>query len=37
MGNKVFISYKYSDSDVEQLGYTSILNPTTARDYVDIL
>lgn len=45
MGNKIFISYKYADDNVQPLKPTSEQNlfrfiepqPTTARDYVDII
>ncbi len=40
MGHKVFISYKYSDSNVLSLQQTDIaevFNPTTVRSYVDKL
>lgn len=41
MGKKIFVSYKYADSDVEKLPYRSyldqIVEPTTVRHYVDHL
>lgn len=37
MGNKVFISYKYSDNSVKQLKPHDFWHTTTARDYVDII
>lgn len=36
MGNKIFVSYKYADDQVEQMQSSSFLNPTIVRDYVDI-
>lgn len=41
MGNKIFISYKYKDNDVEDLNekglFESVFNPTIVRDYVNEL
>ena len=37
MGKKVFVSYKYSDSQVEHLDHMKWFEITTARDYVDVL
>lgn len=37
MGNKVFISYKYSDDSVKQLRPHDFFHVTTTRDYVDII
>jgi len=37
MGKKIFISYKYADKLVRQFQGSSVWQPTTVRDYVDIL
>jgi hypothetical protein len=37
MGKKIFVSYKYADRLVRQFNGSSIWNPTTVRNYVDIL
>ncbi len=37
MGKKIFVSYKYADSQVEHLGHMKWFEITTARDYVDVL
>ncbi len=38
MGKKIFISYKYADKLVRQFqGHSFWYNPTTVRDYVDVL
>jgi len=38
MGKKIFVSYKYADKLVRQFsGHSLWYNPTTVRDYVDIL
>ena len=37
MGKKIFVSYKYSDSSVQQLSGLPWGEKTTARHYVDIL
>ena len=37
MGKKIFVSYKYADSDVQALENKSWWETTTVRDYVDRL
>lgn len=37
MGKKIFVSYKYADSDVQALDNKSWWETTTVRDYVDKL
>lgn len=37
MARKIFISYKYGDSQVQRLQNVGLLNATTARHYVDAL
>lgn len=37
MSRKIFISYKYADSQVQRIPRFSEYNPTTARHYVDVL
>lgn len=37
MGKKIFVSYKYADSDVQALSNKSWWETTTVRDYVDRL
>ncbi len=37
MGNKIFVSYKYADEKVFQSPNATYWEPTTVRDYVDLL
>ena len=37
MGKKIFVSYKYADSQVKHLDHMKWFEITTARDYVDVL
>lgn len=37
MSRRIFVSYKYSDTQVRQAANSSVLFPTTARRYVDYL
>ena len=38
-GYKIFVSYKYRDKNVAPLqdAYLEYINPTTVRDYVNVL
>lgn len=37
MGRKIFISYKYGDTNVQHLSHISFFEVTKTRDYVDVL
>lgn len=37
MGKKIFISYKYADSNVQRLPNKQLWETTTVRDYVNLL
>ena len=37
MGRKIFVSYKYKDSDVQMLSMPGIMQPTWVSDYVEYI
>lgn len=37
MGRKIFVSYKYKDSDVQELSMPGIIQPTWVSDYVEYI
>lgn len=37
MGKKIFVSYKYADSQVKHLDSMPFYETTTVRHYVDVL